>query len=90
MTTNIDTELRERVAGRVCALLPRFVRDELTDVSEQTRLIELGLTSASTLELLLTIEDELEIQIDVEEFDEQHVETVGTLADYVAGHAVRF
>jgi acyl carrier protein len=88
MTTNIDTELRQRVVGTICALLPTVVRHELPGVSEETRLTELDLSSASTLELMLAIEEELEIQIDVEEFDEEHVQSVGTLADYVAGHSV--
>ncbi|GHJ47725.1 hypothetical protein Cs7R123_50670 [Catellatospora sp. TT07R-123] len=88
MTTQIDGELRRRVAESICGLLPRIVKHELPGVSEQTDLMELDLGSASTLELLLALEDELEIQIDVEEFDEEHVQTVATLADYVAGHAV--
>ncbi|MDI1463580.1 acyl carrier protein [Catellatospora sp. KI3] len=88
MSTQIDSELRRRVVGSICALLPQVLRHELPGVSEQTGLMELDLTSASTLELLLAVEDELEIQIDVEEFDEVHLQTVATLADYVAGHAV--
>ncbi len=89
MTTDIDLELREKVVGSICTLLPGVLRHELPDVSEQTNLMELDLSSASTLELMLALEDQLEIQIDVEDFDEEHVQSVGTLADYVAGHAVR-
>ncbi len=88
MSTQIDGELRGRVADGICRLLPQVMKHELAEVSEQTNLMELDLGSAATLELLLALEDELEIQIDVEEFDEQHVQTVATLADYVAGHAV--
>lgn len=88
MSTQIDSELRGRVVGSIRTLLPQVLKHELPGVSEQTNLMELDLGSASTLELLLAIEDELEIQIDVEDFDEEHVQTVATLADYVAGHAV--
>lgn len=89
MSVNIDVELRELVVGSVCTLLPTILQRELPDVSEATRLMELDLTSASTLELMLAVEDELEIQIDIEDFDEEHVQSIATLADYVAGHAVR-
>jgi len=83
-----DTDLRDRVVTSLCALLPRVLGREMPDVSVQTRLMELELTSATTLELMLEVEDALEIQIDVEEFDREHLESIGTLAEYVAGHAL--
>lgn len=85
----IDAELRQRVVDSMTTLLPRVLRREVPAMPEQTRLFdELGLTSASTLELLLELEDELELQIDVEEIDQRDLETVGSLADYVASHAI--
>ena len=48
---------------------------------------DLGLRSASMLELFLELEDRLSIEIDLEEIDEAAVTSVGDLADFVASHA---
>jgi acyl carrier protein len=37
---------------------------------------------------MLEVEDALDIQVDVEDFDRADLETVGTLATYVAGHVL--
>ncbi|GLZ39774.1 phosphopantetheine-binding protein [Actinokineospora sp. NBRC 105648] len=82
-------ELRERVVASMGELLPRVLKREVPELTRDTRLFTgLGLSSASTLELLLELEDELEIQIDVEEIDQGDLETVGTLAAYIAAHTV--
>lgn len=82
----LDTDLRQRVVDSVCTLLPRVIKRELPGISEATRLDVLDLTSANMLELMLEVEDALEIQVDVEEFEESDAQSVGTLATYVAGH----
>jgi acyl carrier protein len=84
----IDQDLRERVVRGMGALLPGVLKREVADVSEGVRLFDLGMSSANTLELLLELEDELEIQIDVEEIGESDLESVGTLADFIARHAL--
>ncbi|RLK54396.1 phosphopantetheine-binding protein [Actinokineospora cianjurensis] len=87
--STVDAELLGRVADSMAELLPRVLKREVTDLGTDTKLFtELGLSSASTLELLLELEDELEIQIDVEEIDQADLETVGTLAAYIAAHTV--
>ncbi|MEE3921412.1 phosphopantetheine-binding protein [Micromonospora sp. BRA006-A] len=48
---------------------------------------DLGLSSSLGLELLLSLEDELEIQIDVEELDEDRMATLGDLADYITANS---
>lgn len=83
-----DSELRQRVLDSVGRLLSRVLRRDVGEVSAQTRLRdELGMTSASTLELMLELEDELAIEVDVEGLDEEHLESVATLADYVVANA---
>ena len=83
-----DADLRHRVIDSFGPLLSRVLRREVGDLSEGTRLRdELGLTSASTLELMLELEDKLAIEIDVEELDEANVQSVGALADYVIAHS---
>jgi acyl carrier protein len=87
MTTPLDTVTREQVVTTICTVLPRVTRGELTVATEDTRLMEdLGLSSSSTLELMLELEDALEIQINVEDIDRDDFRTVGTLASFVAGH----
>jgi acyl carrier protein len=85
----IDAGLRQRVVDSMAALLPRVLKRELPEVAEGARLFdELGLSSATTLELLLELEEALNIQIDVEEIDQGDLESIGSLADFVAGHAL--
>jgi len=84
----VDSALRERVVPSMCTVLPRVLKREVPGLSETTRLFDLGLSSAGTLELLLELEEDLEIQIDVEEIDQADPETIGTLADFVAEHAL--
>ncbi|WP_169514515.1 phosphopantetheine-binding protein [Actinokineospora enzanensis] len=83
------TALRDRVTASMSELLPRVLKRDVPELNADTTLFAgLGLSSASTLELLLELEDELEIQIDVEEIDQGDLETVGTLARYIATHTV--
>jgi len=85
----LDTDLRPRIIDTMHTLLPRVLRREAPDTSESTTLMDdLGLTSSTTLELLLELEDSLEIQINVEDIDEGDVTTLGALADYIAGHLI--
>ncbi|MFY1674522.1 acyl carrier protein [Plantactinospora sp. WMMB334] len=83
-----DSELRQRVFDSVGRLLSRVLCRDVGEVSPATRLRdELGMTSASTLELMLELEDALAIEVDVEGLDEEHVESVATLAEYVVANA---
>jgi acyl carrier protein len=87
MTATEVTELRARVVDTLGALLGRMLGRDL-DVSEETRLFdELGLSSSKTLELLLALEEELDIQVDVEEIDRRDLASVGSLSDFVVAHA---
>jgi acyl carrier protein len=88
-TAQIDAELRRRVVASIGTLLPKVLKRDVPDPPEDTRLFdELGLSSASTLELLLELEEDLDIQIDVEEIDQTDLASVGTLADFVSAHAL--
>ncbi|HEY3752579.1 MAG TPA: phosphopantetheine-binding protein [Pseudonocardiaceae bacterium] len=88
-TVEPDTELRQRVVDSIGTLLPKVLKREVPAMPETTRLFdELGLSSASTLELLLELEEDLEIQIDVEEIDQNDLASIGTLADFVSAHAI--
>jgi len=80
---------RARVVDSINLLLPRVLKRELPAQKEDVCLFdELGLTSASTLALILELEEELDIQIEVEEIGQEDLQSLGTLADYVSTHAI--
>jgi acyl carrier protein len=86
-----DSALRDRVMESIHVALPKVLArdpiDPAPQFSDSMRLMEdLGLTSVSTLELMLELEDALEIQIDVEEIEPADLASVGALADFIAGH----
>lgn len=86
-----DSALRERVMESIHTALPRVLardpEEPGLELSDSMRLMEdLGLTSVSTLELMLELEDDLEIQIDVEEIEPADLASLGALADFIAGH----
>ncbi|MDG6105692.1 acyl carrier protein [Dactylosporangium aurantiacum] len=86
-TTTIDPELRQQVVDTICELLPRVLKREVTGASETTTLMDdLGMSSTTGLELVLELEDKLEREISVEDMGRDNFETVGSLADYVAGN----
>jgi 3-oxoacyl-[acyl-carrier-protein] synthase-3 len=83
----LATELRTRVVDALGVLLGRMLGADLA-VTEETRLFdELGLSSSKTLELLLALEEELDIQVDVEDIDRRDLASVGSLSDFVVAHA---
>lgn len=87
-----DSALRERVMESIHVVLPEVLardsKDAAFSLSDSTRLMEdLGLTSVTTLELMLELEEALEIQIDVEEIEPADLACLGALADFIAGHA---
>jgi acyl carrier protein len=89
MEQTVDVDLRQRVVDSIASLLPRVLKRDVPAMPEGTKLFdELGLSSASTLELLLELEEDLEIQIDVEEIDQNDLDSIGSLASFVAAHAV--
>jgi acyl carrier protein len=90
VTANLDVALRQRVFDSVGLILPRVLGREIPVIAENTELRgDLGLRSATTLELLLELEDSLEIQIDVEEIGQGNMNTIGDLADFVARHSTK-
>jgi acyl carrier protein len=89
-TVPIDEALRQRVVEAICELLPESLGREVPDLSADTRLLELDLSSVAMLEVMLTVEDTLELQVDIEDFQDSDMETIGRLATYVAGHSLVF
>ena len=86
-TAGIDPVLREQVVVHICAVLPRVLRRESVEATADSTLMEnLGMGSTSALELVLELEDAMAREISIEDLGREHFDTVGTLADYVAGN----
>jgi acyl carrier protein len=84
-----DAGLRQRAFEAIAAVLPRVLGEDTLVIAPEMKLMsDLGMRSATMLELLLELEDSLDIQIDVEDIDEAAMTSVGDLADFVAGHAI--
>jgi acyl carrier protein len=87
VTAPLDAALRQRVFENMRPILGRVLGHPIAALLDGTELSDLGLRSATTLELLLLLEDTLAIQIDIEEIGRQKMTTAGDLADYIASHS---
>jgi acyl carrier protein len=83
-----DSALREQVMESIHVVVPKVLAlDAAVELSEQTRLMEdLGMSSTTTLELMLELEDALDVQIDVEEIEPSDLASLGALADFITAH----
>jgi acyl carrier protein len=85
----VDTELRSEVVRQILTLLPKVLKREIADPSEDMNLMhDLGMSSTTALELVLELEEALEREISVEDMNREDFDTVGTLANYVAGNLI--
>jgi acyl carrier protein len=81
---------REQVFSAIVEALARVVGRPLPDASSDTRLFDdLNLDSTSVLGLLLELEDSLNMEVDPESLEQDHLETVGSLTSFVVDHSTR-
>ncbi|MFI0514224.1 acyl carrier protein [Streptomyces sp. WSLK1-5] len=81
---------RTDIIEQIRLALGSVLQGEPAELLESTTLFEeLAVDSTGVLELLLTLEDALTLEIDPEELEPEIFETVGTLADYVESMASR-
>jgi acyl carrier protein len=74
------TELLDHVRLALTAVLNR----DLPDLSEESRLFEdLGLDSTSVIELLMSLETSINLEIDPDSLEPEVFMTVRSLADYI-------
>ncbi|MBD5785593.1 acyl carrier protein [Cellulosimicrobium terreum] len=79
---------RERVVSAIVEALSSVLGRALPDVTESTRLFaDLDLDSTSVLGLLMALEDTLEMEVDPEALEQHHLESVGSLTDFVVEHS---
>jgi len=85
MTVTTSATGHQQIVSAIVTALEEVLRQELTDVTEQTRLFDdLSLDSTSVLGLLMALEDALDMQVDPEGLEQSHLETVGSLATFIA------
>ena len=66
-------------------VLEKVLGRSLPDLTPGTRLLaELSLDSSTMLDVLMDLEDSAGFRADVDELDTSVLETVGSLADYIA------
>jgi acyl carrier protein len=74
------TELLDHVRLALAAVLNR----DLPDLSEESRLFEdLGLDSTSVIELLMSLETSINLEIEPDSLEPEVFMTVRSLADYI-------
>ncbi|MCX4661908.1 acyl carrier protein [Streptomyces uncialis] len=77
---------QQEVAEHIKASLEAVLQREVVGLNADSRLFEdLSLDSMSVLELLLTLEDTIGLEIDPDELDAEVFRSFGSLSDYVAG-----
>ncbi|MFI9812629.1 phosphopantetheine-binding protein [Saccharothrix variisporea] len=83
-----DPMNRDETIEAVKVALADVLQRELPATHEDTRLFEdLHLDSTSVLEVLMTLEDSVGIEVDPEELQPEHLKTIGSLADYALDQA---
>lgn len=80
---------RPEIITHLQIALSEVLGREVTDLSTESRLFEdLALDSTSVIELLMSLEDTIGLEIDPDELGPEVFRTVGSLTDYIeAGFA---
>lgn len=80
---------RTEIITHLRIALSEVLGREVTDLSTESRLFEdLALDSTSVIELLMSLEDTIGLEIDPDELGPEVFRTVGSLTDYIeAGFA---
>jgi acyl carrier protein len=75
---------RSETIDHVRIALSTVLGREIPDLTEESRLFEdLALDSTSVIELLMSLEDTIDLQIDPDDLEPDVFRTVGSLTDYI-------
>lgn len=86
--TTTGTDRRRFLAEGTVRVLADVVKRDPASLPRDTRLFaDLGMDSTNALELMMKLEDELGFEFDPETLESRHLDTVGSLAEYVADQA---
>ncbi|GAA3437677.1 acyl carrier protein [Kutzneria kofuensis] len=75
---------REEIVAHLRVALSAVLNKEVGELSPSSRLFEdLALDSTSVIELLMSLEDTIGLEIDPDELGPEVFQTVGSLTDYI-------
>ncbi|HEV3170969.1 MAG TPA: acyl carrier protein [Actinocrinis sp.] len=75
---------RSETVDHIRIALSSVLGREIPDLTESSRLFEdLALDSTSVIELLMSLEDTIDLQIDPDDLEPDVFRTVGSLTDYI-------
>jgi acyl carrier protein len=75
---------RTKIVAAIETALSEVLEREISGLTEEQRLFDdLHLDSTSVLELLMLVEDGTGISVDPEDLNIDHLQSVGSFADYV-------
>lgn len=75
---------RSETVDHIRIALSSVLGREILDLTESSRLFEdLALDSTSVIELLMSLEDTIDLQIDPDDLEPDVFRTVGSLTDYI-------
>jgi acyl carrier protein len=78
---------RADILNHVRITLSTVLNRDVPELSEEARLFEdLALDSTSVIELLMSLEDTIDVEIDPDELEPEVFKTVGSLADFIAAN----
>jgi acyl carrier protein len=76
---------RTQIIEHLHIALSSVLNRDIPELSEDDRLFEdLALDSTSVIELLMSLEDTIDLEIDTDELEPEVFKTVGSLTDYIA------
>ena len=76
---------RSQILGHVRIALSTVLNRDVPELSEDDRLFEdLALDSTSVIELLMSLEDTIDLEIDPDELEPEVFKTVRSLTDFIA------
>ncbi|WP_175408099.1 acyl carrier protein [Streptomyces sp. TRM64462] len=79
-----DTAGRTKVVAAISSSLAEVLGHELPELTEDSRLFDqVGLDSSGVFELLMGLEDALGIELDTDQLEMSHFESVRSLADFL-------
>ncbi len=82
---------RSAILGQLRSSLADVLNRDIPELHEQSRLFEdLALDSTSVIELLMSLEDTINLEIDPEAMGPEIFQTVASLADYVQAEFAKY
>jgi acyl carrier protein len=82
--TVLGTDNRARVVAGIITALGAVLEEDVPELTEDSKLADVGLDSTGVLELLMQLEETLGVEFDTDNLEMSHFESVRSLAGFVA------